>query len=169
MTDQPPTKYERGSLEEAALRLGITVNAVRQRLKRGTLIGVKTTHCWLVDWRPTNNEDDSRSSTNQPTVMVGWSTTDHAAIEAIGVLRDLLAEERATPRQNILDTCLQSGMAHVTSAYPTIVRRSPNHEFRRTVSGSSRHELCSLRARLPGGFCHGRVHTCVKHLGSSAL
>jgi len=97
MTDQPPTNYERVSLEEAALRLGITVNAVRQRLKRGTLIGVKSTDGWLVDWRPTTNEADSRSSTNQPTITGGYrpTTTDHAAIEAIGVLRDLLTEERA--------------------------------------------------------------------------
>jgi hypothetical protein len=96
MTDQPPTNYEQVSLEEAALRLGITVNAVRQRLKRGTLIGVKTPDGWLVDWRPTTNEADSRSSANQPTITGGHrpTTTDHAAIEAIGVLRDLLTEER---------------------------------------------------------------------------
>jgi hypothetical protein len=96
MTDQPPTNYEQVSLEETALRLGITVNAVRQRLKRGTLIGVKTPDGWLVANRPTTNEADSRSSTNQPTIMGGHrpTTTDHAAIEAIGVLRDLLTEER---------------------------------------------------------------------------
>src|SRR5215207_9065020 len=48
--DQPPTDQPTTSapvpIEEAAAALGITVNAVRQRLKRGTLTGIKTDAGW---------------------------------------------------------------------------------------------------------------------------
>src|SRR5688500_11026923 len=37
------------TLDQAASELGITVNAVRQRLKRGTLTGIRTDTGWLVD------------------------------------------------------------------------------------------------------------------------
>ena len=49
--DRPTGHGEPGrpvSLEEAADRLGITANAVRQRLKRGTLAGHKTPAGWVV-------------------------------------------------------------------------------------------------------------------------
>jgi hypothetical protein len=55
-TDQRPTATDHESapvrIDEAAV-LGITANAVRQRLKRGTLPGEKTAAGWVV-WLPTN-------------------------------------------------------------------------------------------------------------------
>lgn len=52
-TNQPPTDPLTVpvwvSLEEAAAVLGITVNAVRQRIKRGTLTATKTVDGWRVD------------------------------------------------------------------------------------------------------------------------
>jgi len=100
MADQPtnqPTDHELASLEEAAARLGITVNAVRQRMKRGTLTGRKTAGGWLVEWRPTTTMVGDHAPTDRPTTPVGRrpTTTDHAASEAVGALREILAEERA--------------------------------------------------------------------------
>jgi len=54
------------TLEEAAITLGISPNAVRQRLKRGTLTGEKTAGGWVV-WLPTDQAT---------TLVVGWSVTD---------------------------------------------------------------------------------------------
>jgi hypothetical protein len=64
-TDQAP---EPVTTDEAATVLGITANAVRQRLKRGTLAGEKTAGGWVV-WLPTDpptNHIAGRSPTNQP-------------------------------------------------------------------------------------------------------
>lgn len=58
-------------IKEAAATLGITVNAVRQRLKRGTLHGVKTPSGWLVD--PTT------ATTDQPPTMDATTPGDAAA------------------------------------------------------------------------------------------
>jgi len=49
--------------EEAAADLGITANAVRQRIKRGTLPGIKTNAGWLVDMAATN---DRPTTPNDP-------------------------------------------------------------------------------------------------------
>ncbi len=45
-------------IAEAALTLGITVNALRQRIKRGTVQSIKTQAGWLVatDHRPTTTD-----------------------------------------------------------------------------------------------------------------
>jgi hypothetical protein len=48
-------------IAEAALRRGVTVNALRQRIKRGTLTAVKTDAGWLV-------------ATDHPTTARGRST-----------------------------------------------------------------------------------------------
>jgi len=64
-TDQAP---EPVTIDEAATVLGITSNAVRQRLKRGTLAGEKTAAGWVV-WLPTDQPTThvaGRSPTNQP-------------------------------------------------------------------------------------------------------
>ncbi len=62
-SDQPPTDHATTPapvpIEEAAAALGISVNAVRQRLKRGTLTGIKTDAGWLVDVLPTNRRPTS--------------------------------------------------------------------------------------------------------------
>ena len=56
-TDQRPTATDQEpapvTIDEAAAVLGITANAVRQRLKRGTLAGEKTLRGWVV-WLPTD-------------------------------------------------------------------------------------------------------------------
>jgi hypothetical protein len=67
-----PTMPEWVTLEEAAAALGITVNAVRQRMKRETLPSVKTDEGWLVDISAT----DHRPSTDQPVTGVTNHTTN---------------------------------------------------------------------------------------------
>ncbi len=74
-TDQPTTPAL-VSLEDAADTLGITVNAVRQRIKRGTLIGVRTETGWLVDMVATNQESGTDRPTTRPTNQSA-SATDH--------------------------------------------------------------------------------------------
>ncbi len=79
-SDQPPTDRlttpEPVPIEEAAAALGISVNAVLQRLKRGTLTGIKTDAGWSMSCRPhvdrpetsdrpTNHRDRPRP-TNRP-------------------------------------------------------------------------------------------------------
>ena len=63
-----PTDHGPVSLAEAADRLGISPNAVRQRLKRGTLAGHKTPSGWVVI-APTDHPtaaDRGRSATHRP-------------------------------------------------------------------------------------------------------
>ena len=74
-TDQPTTPAP-VSLEGAALTLGITVDAVRQRIKRGTLIGIKTDAGWLVDVVAANQESGTDRPTRRPTNHTS-SATDH--------------------------------------------------------------------------------------------
>jgi len=74
-TDQPTTPAL-VSLEDAADTLGITVNAVRQRIKRGTLTGIKTEAGWLVDMVATNQESGADRPTTRPTNHTS-SATDH--------------------------------------------------------------------------------------------
>jgi len=74
-TDQPTTPAL-VSLENAADTLGITVNAVRQRIKRGTLTGIKTEAGWLVDMVVTDQESGTDRPTTRPTNHTS-SATDH--------------------------------------------------------------------------------------------
>ena len=72
--DQPTTPVLR-TLDEAAADLGITTNAVRQRIKRGTLIGIKTDAGWLVDI-------DHRPATDRPMVGATDRPTNRATTPA---------------------------------------------------------------------------------------
>ncbi len=66
--DQPAADHGPMSMDEAAIALGISVNAVRQRVKRGTLEGNRTPAGWVVSL-PTDHATTNhvgRSSTNQP-------------------------------------------------------------------------------------------------------
>ncbi len=74
-TDQPTTPAL-VTLEDAAGTLGITVNAVRQRIKRGTLTGIKTEAGWSVDMVATNQESGTDRPTTRPTNQAA-SATDH--------------------------------------------------------------------------------------------
>ena len=92
-TDRPTTPAP-VSLEDAALTLGTTVNAVRQRIKRGTLIGIKTDAGWLVDVVATNQESGTDQPTRRPTNHTS-SATDHRPtidltpmVDHIAVLED---------------------------------------------------------------------------------
>ncbi len=71
--DRPWTDHGPVSIEEAASRLGITPNAVRQRLKRHTLDGHKTPAGWVVVWPPTKTAPATDQTT---TIDVAWSATD---------------------------------------------------------------------------------------------
>lgn len=73
-TDHRPTDHGPVSLEVAADRLGVTVNAVRQRIKRGTLDGHKTPAGWVVAWPPTKATD--RTTDHDGPIDAAWSVTD---------------------------------------------------------------------------------------------
>ncbi len=88
-TDQPTTPAL-VSLEDAALTLGITVNAVRQRIKRGTLTGIKTDAGWLVDMVATNQESGTDRPTTRPTNHTSLAT-DHRPTIDLSPLVDHIA------------------------------------------------------------------------------
>jgi hypothetical protein len=71
-TNRPPTDQpERVSLEEAAARLGISTNAVRQRIKRGTLAADRSVSPWVVIWSPGRSQPTTdRPPTDQSTTRV---------------------------------------------------------------------------------------------------
>ena len=87
------------SLADAAVRLGISPDAARKRLERGTLRGEKRDGRWLVYLHP-----DAAASTVQDvdrtpvdTVVSRDRPPDATAdAGAVQVLRELLAEERRT-------------------------------------------------------------------------
>src|SRR5215213_11924132 len=98
VTDWRPTNPTPLSLEEAAGQLGITVNAVRQRIKRGTVHGEKTSAGWVVflstdqtttdagGLRPTDQPSNTaRPVTNRP--------SDQAAIAPLAELIGRLSRE----------------------------------------------------------------------------
>ena len=115
MTDQPPdqvptdprpTTTDQGGempaeetplpLDEAAAALGISVNAVRQRIKRGTLLGVKSAAGWAV-WLPTNQPTTptiGRQPTNQPPAWL-QPTTDRPPTNPVDLapLAELIARQ----------------------------------------------------------------------------
>lgn len=107
VADRPPTdqRDQPVPLEEAAAALGITVNAVRQRIKRGTLLGVRTAAGWsVVVERPTDHPRDRPPTDHAPSVdlapLAGLIERQGAEVrrltEAATVwqLRALQAEER---------------------------------------------------------------------------
>ncbi len=127
-TDQPTTPAL-VTLENAADRLGITVNAVRQRIKRGTLIGMKTADGWLVDVVATNQE----SGTDRPTIDLAPLTeliddltrrnADLAATAAMWQTRSahleqrLLAIEAGTPSPEAPPETVESPQANETGPH----------------------------------------------------
>lgn len=64
--DTPTTPALR-TLDEAVADLGIMVNEIRQRIKRGTLLGTKSDADWLIDagHRPAMDRQ-STPATNRP-------------------------------------------------------------------------------------------------------
>lgn len=68
--DQPPTDQATSlTLEEAAAVLGVSVNAVRQRIKRGTVVATRTDQGWVVDMshQPTSDQPIVSPTDHRPT------------------------------------------------------------------------------------------------------
>ncbi|MDP9357723.1 MAG: sigma-70 region 4 domain-containing protein [Chloroflexota bacterium] len=92
-------------IEEAAARLGITVNAVRQRIKRGTVEGYKTPAGWVVvveqpttDQGPTDRPTRSADHTTRPTSQRP-TTTDQAGNVDLAPLAAVIADLTRENRQ----------------------------------------------------------------------
>jgi hypothetical protein len=94
--DHPPTDHSTTpawvSMEIAADTLGITVNAVRQRIKRGTLIGVKTDDVWSVDMVATNQESGTDRPTTRPTNHATIPTDQRPTID-LSPLADVIRDQ----------------------------------------------------------------------------
>jgi hypothetical protein len=96
-TDQPATPAL-VSLEDAALTLGITVNAVRQRIKRGTLTGIKTGAGWLVDMVATNQESGTDRPTRRPTNHTSSATNHRPTIDLAPMVNHIATLEEQVQR-----------------------------------------------------------------------
>ena len=87
----------RATIEEAAKLLGVSENAVRKRIERGTLRSIKSegTRYVLLDG------DMSRHATGEPEDMPVNTAALFESFQAqIELLREQLAEERAANREN---------------------------------------------------------------------
>lgn len=88
------------SLEDAADQLGITVNAVRQRIKRGTINAERTNDGWVVFLSTDQPTKVGRSTgtANRPSVephSVAGQPTDQASIEPLVELISDLTRQNA--------------------------------------------------------------------------
>ncbi len=99
-----PTGVSKLNVPKAAQALGISPEAVRNRLSRGTLNSVKedgTVYVLLDTDRLRHTEDTSRHTTDTPSDISGESTVlISAKDETIRVLRDQLEAEREANREN---------------------------------------------------------------------
>ncbi len=111
MTDQPTDQPPGLTLDQAAVALGISREAVRLRLRRGTLEGIHNEHGWcvylpagrLVD-RPTHPNPTTNRPTDQPKLRQRRSPARDREIlrleETIAVLRsDVEFLQRLTEHQ----------------------------------------------------------------------
>ena len=105
-TDQPTTPAL-VSLEDAADTLGITVNAVRQRIKRGTLIGIKTDAGWLVDMVATNQESGTDRPTTRPTNQAAPATDHRPTIALTPMVNHIAVLEEQVQRLTESNTMWQ--------------------------------------------------------------
>jgi hypothetical protein len=104
MSDQPPsvidhdndrpTDRTRLSLNDAAEQLGISINTVCQRIKRGTLRGEKTWTGWVVFFLAdqATTYDTGRRPTDQPSATTRPATNRPRDQAAIAPLPDLIAD-----------------------------------------------------------------------------
>jgi hypothetical protein len=114
-TGRPGAKVRGVTVSEAAQALGITAEAVRMRIKRGTLRSEKRGGRVHVLLGP--------DPTTEPT---GDQTPDHTA-ELIATLREQLAAEREANREN------RRIIAALTSRIPAIEAPSDERESAETV------------------------------------
>ncbi len=105
-TDQPTTPAL-VTLEDAAAALGITVNAVRQRIKRGTLIGVKTDTGWSVDMVATNQESGTDRPTRRPTNHTSSATNHRPTIDLTPLVSHIATLEGQVQRLTEASTMWQ--------------------------------------------------------------
>jgi hypothetical protein len=109
--DQPATDQATTpalvSLEDAATTLGITVNAVRQRIKRGTLIGIKTDAGWLVDMVATNQESGTDRPTRRPTNRTAPPTDHRPTIDLAPMVNHIATLEEQVQRLTEASTMWQ--------------------------------------------------------------
>jgi len=105
-TDQPPDA-PLWTLEEAATALEITVNAVRQRLKRGTLTGIKTNNGWLVDMVATNQRPATDRPSGRPTNHATTQATDQPTIDLAPLVSHIAALEDQVQRLTEASTMWQ--------------------------------------------------------------
>lgn len=97
MSDRPTDRPEHLTVAQTADRLGISEDAVRSRIKRGTLRSVRdggVVHVLLDADRPTTSQPTGET-TDQPTA----SAIDPRD-ELIAVLREQLSAEREANREN---------------------------------------------------------------------
>jgi hypothetical protein len=119
MSDQPTDQGDRPAgnhrpttgdhapvpIEAAAERLGITVNAVRQRIKRGTIEGYRTPAGWVVVVdRPTTDRPPTRATDHRPTTGdqptdQRPTTTDQAPAVDLAPLADVISTLTRENRQ----------------------------------------------------------------------
>ncbi len=96
-TYQPPDA-PLWTLEEAATALEITVNAVRQRLKRGTLTGIKTDDVWLVDIIATNQRPATDRPSGRPTNHATTQATEQPTIDLAPLVSHIASLEEQVQR-----------------------------------------------------------------------
>jgi len=110
--DTPRTPPDAGplSLADAAVRLGISPDAARKRLERGTLRGEKRNGRWQVSLEP-----DAAASTDQDATPGDDRTPDASRTPpdagAVVELRTLLAEERQRADRYLEAATLWQGRA----------------------------------------------------------
>ena len=134
-TDQTPnqTTDQRLSVSEAAALLGLSEDAVRSRIKRGTLRKEKakdgTVRVVLGTGQPADRpiNDNDRPTTDQATNQTGTRSEAQAELvdsllDQVSYMREQLAEEREARRR--ADTII----AQLTHANATLAQRVPELE-----------------------------------------
>lgn len=97
-TDRPPAGHEPLTIEDAARRLGISVNAVHQRRKRGTLHGRRVAGKWVV-YVPPVGATDQRPTSGRSVATSENRPTDRA--ESVAGVGELVALVDRLVRENV--------------------------------------------------------------------
>ena len=107
-TDRPSDHEATITFEEAADRLGITVNAVRQRIKRGTLVRIETPSGPRIAWSPMVGRDQPPTDPKRPETTTPTTGTADLADELRRLLEDE-REERRRAQQRVAELSGQVG------------------------------------------------------------
>ena len=136
-TDQPTTPPPL-TLDEAALELGITVNAVRQRIKRGTLTGIKTEAGWLVDMVATNQESGTDRPTTRPTSHTSAATDHQPTIDLAPLVSHIATLEDQVQRLTEASTMWQIRARQAEEQLKALTAGTTEPETTFSASGSPR-------------------------------